>query len=108
MLPARVIDHSHAEAVLAAMAQVPREAMIYGTAGFTAAQCVSAIVERGVKPDGGDVVVTGSTGGVGSVAVALLAAHRCTLMKPVTSRSDSSGGVEYTSTSGRSSILRWS
>jgi putative YhdH/YhfP family quinone oxidoreductase len=50
-----------------------REAMIYGTAGFTAAQCVSAIVERGVKPDDGDVVVTGSTGGVGSVAVALLA-----------------------------------
>jgi putative YhdH/YhfP family quinone oxidoreductase len=50
-----------------------REAMIYGTAGFTAAQCVSAIVERGIQPDRGPVVVTGATGGVGSVAVAILA-----------------------------------
>ena len=50
-----------------------REAMIYGTAGFTAAQCVTAIVERGIQPDRGPVVVTGSTGGVGSVAVAILA-----------------------------------
>ena len=47
--------------------------MIYGTAGFTAAQCVTAIVERGIKPDRGPVVVTGATGGVGSLAVAILA-----------------------------------
>jgi acrylyl-CoA reductase (NADPH) len=50
-----------------------REAMIYGTAGFTAAQCVAAIVERGIEPKRGPVVVTGSTGGVGSIAVAILA-----------------------------------
>jgi putative YhdH/YhfP family quinone oxidoreductase len=47
--------------------------MIYGTAGFTAAQCVTAIVDRGIRPDRGPVVVTGSTGGVGCIAVAILA-----------------------------------
>ncbi len=50
-----------------------RETMIYGTAGFTAAQCVSAITARGIEPGDGPVVVTGSTGGVGSIAVAILA-----------------------------------
>lgn len=50
-----------------------RDAMIYGTAGFTAAQCVSAIVARGIEPKQGPVVVTGSTGGVGSLSVAILA-----------------------------------
>ena len=50
-----------------------RESMIYGTAGFTAAQCVTAIVERGIRPERGEVVVTGATGGVGSLAVAILA-----------------------------------
>src|SRR4051812_46937610 len=50
-----------------------REAMIYGTAGFTAAQCVAAIIGRGIEPSRGPVVVTGSTGGVGSIAVAILA-----------------------------------
>ncbi len=50
-----------------------RETMIYGTAGFTAAQCVEAIVARGIGPKHGPVVVTGSTGGVGSIAVAILA-----------------------------------
>ena len=51
----------------------PRDAMLYGTAGFTAAQCLSAIVHHSVTPDSGEVVVTGSTGGVGTVAIALLA-----------------------------------
>jgi putative YhdH/YhfP family quinone oxidoreductase len=50
-----------------------RDAMIYGTAGFTAAQSVNAIVERGIRPERGPVVVTGSTGGVGCIAVAILA-----------------------------------
>ncbi|HEX4415210.1 MAG TPA: oxidoreductase [Lacipirellulaceae bacterium] len=50
-----------------------RDAMIYGTAGFTAAQCVTAIVDRGIGPDHGSVVVTGATGGVGSLSVAILA-----------------------------------
>jgi len=51
----------------------PREAMIYGTAGFTAAQCVDALQKHGVTPGSGDVVVTGASGGVGSIAVAILA-----------------------------------
>jgi putative YhdH/YhfP family quinone oxidoreductase len=50
-----------------------RDAMIYGTAGFTAAQCVTAIIDRGIRPERGSVVVTGATGGVGSLAVAILA-----------------------------------
>jgi acrylyl-CoA reductase (NADPH) len=50
-----------------------RECMIYGTAGFTAAQAVWAIRDREISPDEGPVVVTGATGGVGSLAVAILA-----------------------------------
>lgn len=49
-----------------------KESMILGTAGFTAAMSVDALV-RSVPPDAGDVLVTGATGGVGSIAVALLA-----------------------------------
>ncbi|TWT46717.1 YhdH/YhfP family quinone oxidoreductase [Botrimarina hoheduenensis] len=49
-----------------------RQAMIYGTAGFTAAQCVKAITDR-VSPEAGPVLVTGATGGVGVFAVGLLA-----------------------------------
>lgn len=50
-----------------------RQAMILGTAGYTAMLCVMALEEQGVKPEDGEVLVTGATGGVGSVAVALLA-----------------------------------
>ena len=49
-----------------------RQAMAIGTAGYTAALCVERLVEAGVKPGSGEVLVTGATGGVGSVAVALL------------------------------------
>jgi acrylyl-CoA reductase (NADPH) len=52
-----------------------RESMAIGTAGFTAMLCVMAIEERGIEPKSGEVLVTGATGGVGSVAVAILA-HR--------------------------------
>jgi acrylyl-CoA reductase (NADPH) len=51
----------------------PQETMILGTAGFTAAQCVNAIMLNEVKPSDGEIVVTGSTGGVGCLAVKLLA-----------------------------------
>jgi putative YhdH/YhfP family quinone oxidoreductase len=51
----------------------PFEAMVLGTAGFTAAQCVAALVEHHVTPDSGEVVVTGATGGVGVLAVRILA-----------------------------------
>jgi putative YhdH/YhfP family quinone oxidoreductase len=50
-----------------------RESMIYGTAGFTAAQCVTAIEAGGIGPASGEVLVTGATGGVGCIAVAILA-----------------------------------
>jgi acrylyl-CoA reductase (NADPH) len=50
-----------------------RDAMLYGTAGLTAAQCVEALVARGVAPESGEVVVTGASGGVGSLAVGILA-----------------------------------
>ncbi|MGI5329550.1 acrylyl-CoA reductase (NADPH) [Actinomadura nitritigenes] len=50
----------------------PRQAMAIGTAGYTASLCVNALVDRGVRPDQGEVLVTGATGGVGGVAVALL------------------------------------
>jgi acrylyl-CoA reductase (NADPH) len=49
-----------------------RETMVLGTAGFTAAQCVDALLHHGIQPKHGDVVVTGATGGVGSLAVMLL------------------------------------
>ncbi|HMQ52436.1 MAG TPA: MDR family oxidoreductase, partial [Anaerolineae bacterium] len=49
------------------------QAMGIGTAGFTAMLCVMALEEHGLKPGDGDVVVTGASGGVGSVAVAVLA-----------------------------------
>lgn len=50
-----------------------RSSMILGTAGFTAALCVDKLEQAGMTPGGGPVLVTGSTGGVGSVAVKLLA-----------------------------------
>ena len=49
------------------------ESMIYGTAGFTAAQSVLKIVDHGIKPDDGKILISGATGGVGSVSVAILA-----------------------------------
>lgn len=51
-----------------------KQAMAIGTAGYTAALCVDALVDNGVSPDQGPVLVTGATGGVGSVAIALLKA----------------------------------
>lgn len=50
-----------------------KEAMAYGTAGFTAALSVQRLEESGVTPEKGEVLVTGATGGVGSLAVAMLA-----------------------------------
>ena len=50
-----------------------KDAMIYGTAGYTAALSAHALQKYGVTPEQGEIAVTGSTGGVGSVAVGLLA-----------------------------------
>ena len=49
-----------------------KEAMIYGTAGYTAALSVHALQKHGITPEQGEIVVTGSTGGVGSIAVMIL------------------------------------
>jgi len=51
----------------------PAQAMAIGTAGFTAMLCVMALERQGIKPGMGDILVTGAAGGVGSVAVSLLA-----------------------------------
>lgn len=52
------------------------EAMAIGTAGYTAALCVDALEDWGqIRPGGGEVLVTGAAGGVGSTAIALLAAR---------------------------------
>jgi acrylyl-CoA reductase (NADPH) len=51
----------------------PADAMAIGTAGFTAMQCVMALEKHGLTPSAGVVVVSGAAGGVGSVAVSLLA-----------------------------------
>ncbi|HUH76536.1 MAG TPA: MDR family oxidoreductase, partial [Devosia sp.] len=54
----------------------PEQAMAIGTAGYTAALCVNALEDWGtITPNAGEVLVTGAAGGVGSVAVALLAAR---------------------------------
>lgn len=50
-----------------------RQAMAIGTAGYTAMLCCMALEEQGVTPASGDVLVTGASGGVGSIAIAILA-----------------------------------
>ena len=50
-----------------------KESMVLGTAGFTAALCVEKLIQNDVTADSGDILVTGATGGVGIVAVAILA-----------------------------------
>ncbi|MCG6200651.1 MDR family oxidoreductase [Psychromonas antarctica] len=50
-----------------------KQAMMIGTAGLTAMLCVQALIDAGIKPESGEVLVTGASGGVGSVAVTLLA-----------------------------------
>jgi len=50
-----------------------KQSMCLGTAGLTAALCVDKLQQAGLKPENGEVLVTGASGGVGSIAVALLA-----------------------------------
>ena len=52
-----------------------RNAMAVGTAGYTAMLCVMALEREGVAKDRGEILVTGATGGVGSIAVAILASR---------------------------------
>jgi putative YhdH/YhfP family quinone oxidoreductase len=63
-----------ADQVVALEALTAHDGAAIGTAGFTAAMSVQALIDWGVAPDAGSVVVTGASGGVGSVSVDLLAA----------------------------------
>ncbi len=78
-----------------------RESMILGTAGFTAALCLDKLEQIGASPDDGPVVVTGATGGVGSVAVSLLAHAGY----EVTASSGKSDRVDYLKALGASTVI---
>jgi putative YhdH/YhfP family quinone oxidoreductase len=67
-----------------------RESMQLGTAGFTAGAAMERISARGVRPGNGEVLVTGASGGVGSVAVALLARAGYAVVA-ATGKSDAAG-----------------
>lgn len=67
-----------------------RQAMAIGTAGYTAMLSVLALEDHGTRPESGPVLVTGATGGVGSVAVALLAGLGYDVMA-VTGKADEHG-----------------
>ena len=55
-----------------------KEIMTFGTAGLTAALSVNELMDNGVKPESGSILVTGATGGVGSIAVSILSKIGCT------------------------------
>lgn len=79
----------------------PRQAMAIGTAGYTAMLCVLALEDHGVAPGAGEVLVTGATGGVGSVAIALLAKLGYTVVAATGKASEET----YLKTLGASSII---
>jgi len=78
-----------------------RQAMAIGTAGYTAMLCVMALERHGLQPGAGEVLVTGSTGGVGSVAVALLAKLGHTVVA-ATGKADE---ADYLKTLGAASVI---
>lgn len=78
-----------------------RQAMIIGTAGYTASLCVDALVQHGVTPESGEILVTGASGGVGSIAIALLAKAGYTPVAS-TGKADSS---EYLAGLGASQVM---
>jgi acrylyl-CoA reductase (NADPH) len=78
-----------------------RQAMAIGTAGYTAALCVMALDREGVRKEKGDVLVTGATGGVGSIAVALLAERGYR----VVASTGKSGEVQYLKELGAAEIV---
>ena len=69
----------------------PKRSMLFGTAGLTAQLCINKLIQMGVTPDSGQVLVTGATGGVGSIAVALLA----------------NAGFEVIASSGKADQIQW-
>lgn len=90
-----------AELVALPAAFTPRQAMAIGTAGYTAMLCVLALERHGVRPGSGEVLVTGATGGVGSVAVAVLARLGYT----VVAATGKAAEADYLKTLGAASII---
>lgn len=78
-----------------------RDAMVIGTAGYTAMLSVMALEQQGITPDDGEILVTGASGGVGSVAVALLA-H---LGYRVVASTGSAAAAEYLTALGAHEII---
>jgi putative YhdH/YhfP family quinone oxidoreductase len=78
-----------------------KEAMIYGTAGFTAALSIERLEENGLSPDKGMVLVTGATGGVGGAAVAMLSKKGY----EVVASTGNSGAADYLKTLGASEVI---
>jgi acrylyl-CoA reductase (NADPH) len=77
------------------------EAMAIGTAGYTAMLCVLALERHGVRPHSGAVLVTGAAGGVGSVAIALLAKLGYT----VTASTGRAGEAQYLEDLGAAEVI---
>jgi len=78
-----------------------RQAMAIGTAGYTAMLCVLALERHGLQPGDGEVLVTGATGGVGSVAIALLSR----LGYRVTAASGKPQEADYLSALGAATVI---
>lgn len=78
-----------------------QQAMSIGTAGYTAMLCVMALEAHGIQPDAGPVLVTGANGGVGSIAIALLARAGYT----VTASTGRAEEAEHLHALGASSIM---
>ncbi|MFZ9296774.1 MAG: MDR family oxidoreductase [Hylemonella sp.] len=78
-----------------------RQAMAIGTAGYTAMLCLLALEQHGIGPSAGEVLVTGATGGVGSVAVALLGQ----LGYSVVAATGKTGQTDYLKQLGASSVI---
>lgn len=83
-----------------------KESMMLGTAGLTAAMSVHELVESGVKPTDGVILVTGATGGVGSLAVAILAkaGYQVTAATGKLTESDYLKGIGATEVIDRSAV----
>jgi acrylyl-CoA reductase (NADPH) len=77
------------------------QAMAIGTAGYTASLCVDALVQHGLTPDRGEVLVTGASGGVGSIAIALLRAAGFT----ITASTGKMGEAEYLRSLGATQVI---
>ena len=78
-----------------------RQAMAIGTAGYTAMLCVLALERHGLRPGDGEVLVTGATGGVGSVAVAVLAQ----LGYPVVAATGKAAEADYLQALGATAVI---